>query len=81
MDDIPLAYRQTQTWLELRQAWLINRILYNTEIWQKLAEKGIKDINMINMIVGAHYEAPCDQLYLETSSLTLSQIVSSRRSI
>ena len=70
---------QTQTWLELRQAWLINGILYNSEIWQKLTEKDIRDINKVDMIVGAHYRSPCEQLYIETSSPTLSPSVSSRR--
>ena len=86
LDDILLGYRRTQTGLELRQAWLINGVLYNSEIWQKLTEKDIRDLNKIDTIllrtiVGAHAKAPTEQLYLETSSLTLSQIISSQRMI
>ena len=30
LDDIPLGHRRTQIGLELRQAWFINGVLYNT---------------------------------------------------
>ena len=32
IDHIPLGYRRVQIGLELRQAWLINGLLYNSEI-------------------------------------------------
>ena len=44
LSDIPLGHRRMETGLELRQAWLINGILYNCEIWQKLTEKDKMDL-------------------------------------
>ena len=37
--------------LGLRQAWLIKGIVYDSEIWQKLTEKDISDINKIYIIL------------------------------
>ena len=50
-DHIPLGYRRVQIGLELRQAWLINGLLYNSEIWQQLIEKDKSDLNKIDYIL------------------------------
>ena len=39
LSEIPLRLRRIVIGLELRQAWFLNGILYNSEIWQKLTEK------------------------------------------
>ena len=70
----------------VRQAWLINGLLCNSEIWQKLTEKDTKDLNKIDHIVlrsiiGAHSKIPIEQLYLETASIPLSDIIKTRRMI
>ena len=51
IDDIPLGHRRVQIGLELRQAWLINRLLYNSEIWQQMTEKDKRDLNKIDHIL------------------------------
>ena len=38
--DISLGHRKIEKGLELRQAWLINEISYNCEIWLKFTNKG-----------------------------------------
>ena len=72
--------------LQLRQAWLINGLLCNSEIWQKLTEKDTKDLNKIDHIVlrssiGAHSKVPLEQLYLETASIPPPDIIKTRRRI
>ena len=84
MDDIPLGHRRTELGLELRQAWLLNALLCNSEIWQKLTEKDTNDFNKIDhillrSIVGSQSKAPVEQLYLETGSINISQTISIRR--
>ena len=84
MDDIPLGHRRTELGLELRQAWLLNALLCNSEIWQKLTEKDTNDFNKIDhillrSIVGSQSKAPVEQLYLETGSVNISQTISIRR--
>ena len=48
IDDIPLGHRRVEIGLELRQAWLINGMLYNSEIWQQLTEKDKSDLNKLD---------------------------------
>ena len=86
IDDIPLGHRRVQIGLELRQAWLINGVLYNSEIWQQLTEKDKLDLNKIDhillrSILGSHAKAPVEQLYLETASLSFTDIIKIRRLI
>ena len=86
INDIPLGHRRVEIGLELRQAWLINGILYNSEVWQQLTESDKSNLNKIDhillrSIVGAHSKAPIEQLYLETASINLTQTLSIRRMI
>ena len=86
IDDIPLGHRRIEIGLELRQAWFINGTLYNSEIWQQLTQKDKSDINkvdhiLLRSILGAQAKVPIEQLYLETASLTPTQIISVRRMI
>ena len=86
LDDIPLGHRRIELGFELRQAWLINGLLYNSEVWQNITEKDKTDLNKIDhillrSIIGSHGKAPIEQLYLETGSLNLTQIISTRRMI
>ena len=86
IDHIPLGYRRVQIGLELRQAWLINGLLYNSEIWQQLIEKDKSDLNKIDhillrLILGSHAKAPIEQLYLETASISLTDTIIIRRLI
>ena len=86
LTDIPLGHRRVEIGLELRQALWINGILHNSEVWQDLTEKDKKDIEKIDhdilrLIVQSHAKAPIEQLYLETSTLSVTQIISVRRMI
>ena len=84
--DIPLGKRRVQIGLELRQAWFINGILFNSEVWPKINKSDIEDLEKIDhlilrKILGAHSKSPVEMLYLETSSLPIPYIISSRRAI
>ena len=59
----------------------INGILHNCEVWQELNEKDKKELNKIDhcvlkLITGSHAKAPTEQLYLETASISVTQIIS-----
>ena len=86
LTDIPLGNRRVQIGLELRQAWFVNGILFNSEAWPKLIKKDIEDLEKIDhyilrKITGAQAKVQIEMLYLETASLPLSYIISSRRAI
>jgi hypothetical protein len=78
ISEIPLGHRKIEIGLELRQAWLLNGILYNSEIWQKLTEKDKEDLMkiekyLLKSIIAAHSKVPSEQLYLETGTLSIPQ--------
>ena len=86
LTDIPLGHRRLEMGLELRQALWINGILHNSEVWQELNEEDKKELNKIDhyilkLITGSHSKAPVEQLYLETATLSVTQIISVRRMI
>jgi hypothetical protein len=86
INDIPLGHRRVEIGLELRQAWLVNGILYNSEVWQQLTEDDQSNLNkmdhiLLRSILGAHSKVPEEQLYLETASINMSQTLSARRMI
>ena len=86
LPDIPLGHRKIETGLELRQAWLLNGILYNCEVWQKVTEKDKTHLMQIDKyllreILEAHAKAPIEQLHLETGTLSIPQIFATRRMI
>ena len=82
--DIPLGNRRIQIGIELRNAWFINGILYNSEVWPQLTQKSINDLckldqQLLRAILGAHSKVPIEMLYLETATLQIPQIITSRR--
>ena len=86
INDIPLGKRRIEIGLELRQTWLINACLFNSEVWQKLTKKEMTDLSKIDhfllrSILGAHPKVATEMLHLETSTLPFSYIISCRRLI
>ena len=82
--DIPFGI--IELGLELKQAWLINELLYNSEIWQNFTAKDNSDLNkmdhiLLHSIIGSHAKEPIEQLYPETGSINLTQVISTRRVI
>ena len=63
---------------------LINGLLYNSEAWQGIEEKDIISFEKIDQtllrgVLSAHPKIPTEALYLETKSLPIRFIVTSRR--
>ena len=86
LSEIPLGHRRIEIGLELRQPWFLNGILYNSEIWPKLTEKNKMDLMkiekyLLKSLLGAHSKVPSEQLHLETGTLSIPQIIATRRMI
>ena len=70
--------------LHLRQAMLVNGMLYNSEAWHALANEEIKmlekvDEHLLRMLVKAHSKTPLEFLYLEAGAIPIRFFISGRR--
>ena len=84
LDEIPLGRYKMEIGLKLRQAMLINGMLYNSEAWHNLAEAEIRwlekvDEYLLRALVKAHSKTPLEFLYLEAGAIPIRFIISSRR--
>ena len=84
--DIPLGNRRVKIGLDLRQAWFLNGILYNSEVWPQITQQDLKmlahiDQYLMRSILGAHSKTPIEILYLETGSLPIESVIKMRRII
>ena len=72
--------------LKLRQAKLINGILFSSEGWQGLGKDDLKvlekvDESLLRALLQSHPKTPLEFLHLETGAVKISHIVSCRRLI
>ena len=86
LDEIPLGSYRLDMGLKLRQAKLINGILFSSEAWHGLCEDDIKalervDEALLRALIQAHPKIPLEFLYLETGAVRIKHIISSRRMI
>ena len=84
LKDIPLGQHMMEIGLQLRQAMLLNGILYNREAWHDISDDDIKvlesiDEHMLRSLVKAHSKTPLEFLYMKTASTPIRHIVSCRR--
>ena len=84
VNEVPLAHWKVEAGLRLRQAMLLNGILFNSEAWQGIDEKDIillekVDEALLRGILSAHPKIPLEALFLETKSIPIRYIVASRR--
>ena len=84
VNEIPLAHWKMKAGLHLRQAMLINGILFNTEAWHNISDKDIiilekVDEALLRGLLSAHSKTPLEALYLETGTLPFRFILKSRR--
>ena len=84
LKDVPMGNRRTQIGIDLRKSWFLNSCLFNSEVWSGVSETNLKDLNIIDhqilqAITGAQAKVPTEMLYLETSQLPLSHVISVRR--
>ena len=86
LKELPLGNLRTEVGLALRQAWLINGILYNSEVWHGLKENDINnflaiDKYLLRGLVNSHAKAPVEHLYLEMGALPIPHVMRARRLI
>ena len=82
--EVPLGHWKVDAGLQLRQAMLINGILFNSEAWHNVSQDDLKilekvDEALLRGILNAHSKIPLEALFLESSSIPIRFIVSSRR--
>lgn len=84
LEEIPLGKHKLEMGLALRQAMLINGILYKSEAWQNISEDEYKqleevDNNLLRKIFKAHSKTSTSFLHLESGTLPIRFVVASRR--
>ena len=72
--------------LKLRQAKLINGILFSSEGWHGICEDDIKALEKVDearlrALIQAHPKITLEFLYLETGAVRIKHIISSRRMV
>ena len=82
---MPIGNLRVQIGLVLRQAWLLNGILFNSEVWHSVAESDIahfvENKYLLRGLVQAHAKVPLEHIYLETAAIPIPYIISARRLI
>ena len=86
LKDIPLGSYRVRIGLELRQSWLINGILFNSEVWHNLNDSDIEqfvevDKYLLKGLISAHDKTSIEHLNLETAAFPNPSILTSRKLI
>ena len=84
IDQVPLGKYRIEMGLKLRQAMLINGILFNSEVWHGVTDEHVKalekiDEHLLRSLLQCHSKTPLEFLFLETGSVPIRYILSSRR--
>ena len=84
INEIPLGEHKMHVALKLREAMLINGILYNSEAWHgvtsaQIAKLEAVDESLLRNILKAHSKTAKEFLYLETGTIPIRWIVAQRR--
>ena len=82
--DIPLGKYKMDIGLKLRQAMLLNGVLFNSEAWHGVSDTDLKtlesiDEQLLRCLVSAHAKTPLEFLYLESGAISIRLLISSRR--
>ena len=86
LEEIPLGRYKIEIGLKLRQAMLINGMLYNSEAWHAVSEVEIKmleavDETLLRALVKGHSKTPLEFLYLEAGVMPIRFVITARRLI
>ena len=84
LQEIPLGNYRVDIGLKLRQALLLNGVLFNSEAWHSVTSKDLDalskaDESLLRSILQCHSKTPREFLYLETGTIPIRFIVASRR--
>ena len=86
LNEIPLGQYKMEIGLHLRQAILINGMLYNSEAWHAISEEELRmletvDEHLLRSLVNGHSKTSLEFLYLEAGAIPIRFIISRRRLI
>ena len=84
INEVPLGKYKTEVGLKLRDAMLLNGILYNSEAWHGMTSAQVVKLQQIDEallrgILKAHAKTPQEFLYLETGATPIKYILAQRR--
>ena len=84
INEIPLGRHRVDVALRLREAMLLNGILYNSEAWHGMTDAHIAtleslDLSLLRGILNAHAKTTKEFLYLETGVVPIKWILAQRR--
>ena len=80
INEVPLGRYKLEIGLQLREAMLINGLLYNSEAWHSVTDQDISGLEKIDeallrFLVGSHAKTPLEILYLESGAIPIRFIV------
>ena len=84
LSEIPLGTKRFEIGMALRDAWFINGVLYNSEVWGSYAEKHIDCLEVIDhmilkTVLGAQAKVTVETLYQETGAMSVKHVIAVRR--
>jgi hypothetical protein len=84
IEEIPLGKHKMEIGLQLRQAMLLNGMLFNSEAWHSISEHELKmlekvDEHLLRSLVQGHAKLPIEFLYLEAGAMPMRFIIACRR--
>ena len=83
-EEAPLGMWRMRSAMLLRDAMLVNSMLFNSEAWQGIVRDDIEqlsrvDVALFRKLISSHSKTPSEALFLETGQIPISFIWSSRR--
>ena len=84
--EAPLGKWRVKSGLLMRNAWLVNSLLYNAEAWHGIVKDDTElfsrvDESLLAGLVSAHQKVPKEAIYLETGTVPIKYIWAARRLI
>ena len=84
INEVPLGKYKLEIGLQLRQAMLLNGILFNSEAWHSVSAEDFSalekiDEALLRFLLGSHAKAPLEILYLESGAIPIRYMASNRR--
>ena len=84
LKELPLGSLRVKVGLILREAWLVNGILFNSEVWGNPTKEDMRKLEVVDhfllrSILSSHAKVPIEHLYLETGALPIPHVIKIRR--
>ena len=84
INEVPLGRHRMEVALKLREAMLINGMLFNSEAWHGVTSAQVADLEKVDQallraLLNAHKGTPTEFLYLETGCVPIRWILAQRR--